>query len=48
MSGAGAGAREEKFRSLHLATYADLLRFVERRVPGDGAEDVVSTVFLTA
>jgi RNA polymerase sigma factor (sigma-70 family) len=39
---------EERFRALHRETYADLLRFVERRVPGDEAEDVVSTVFLTA
>lgn len=39
---------EERFRRLHQETYADLLRFVERRVPADDAEDVVSTVFLTA
>jgi RNA polymerase sigma factor (sigma-70 family) len=44
----GAGAREERFRSLHRDAYADLLRFAERRVPVDEAEDVVSTVFLTA
>jgi RNA polymerase sigma-70 factor (ECF subfamily) len=48
MSEDDAGGREERFRSLHLETYADLLRFVERRVPGSEAEDVVSTVFLTA
>ncbi|MFC6020231.1 RNA polymerase sigma factor [Plantactinospora solaniradicis] len=48
MSGASPGGREERFRALHQDTYADLLRFVERRVPGSEAEDVVSTVFLTA
>ncbi|MEU4714993.1 sigma-70 family RNA polymerase sigma factor [Micromonospora purpureochromogenes] len=48
MSRADAGAREERFRSLHVETYADLLRFVERRVPVAEAEDIVSTVFLTA
>ncbi|MBB2943482.1 RNA polymerase sigma-70 factor (ECF subfamily) [Actinoplanes lutulentus] len=39
---------EERFRALHRDTYADLLRFVERRVPPDEAEDIVSTVFMTA
>ncbi|GLY06520.1 RNA polymerase sigma factor [Actinoplanes sp. NBRC 101535] len=39
---------EQRFRDLHRATFADLLRFVERRIPVDEAEDVVSTVFLTA
>ncbi|WP_327002728.1 sigma-70 family RNA polymerase sigma factor [Dactylosporangium sp. NBC_01737] len=48
MSGADPGAREERFRCLHRDTYADLLRFVERRVPVSEAEDVVSAVFLTA
>ncbi|BCY15507.1 RNA polymerase sigma factor [Actinoplanes sp. L3-i22] len=38
----------ERFRALHRDTFADLLRFVERRVPPDEAEDVVSTVFMTA
>jgi len=38
---------ERRFRALHEATYADLLRFVGRRVPWSEAEDVVSTVFLT-
>ncbi|MFC4016929.1 RNA polymerase sigma factor [Micromonospora sp. GCM10011542] len=42
------GARQERFRSLHIETYADLLRFVERRVPVAEAEDIVSSVFLTA
>ena len=40
--------REERFRRLHAATYPDLLRFVERRVPHSESEDIVSTVFLTA
>ncbi|MEV0725352.1 sigma-70 family RNA polymerase sigma factor [Micromonospora purpureochromogenes] len=48
MSRADGSAREERFRSLHRETYADLLRFVERRVPVTEAEDIVSTVFLTA
>ncbi|MEV4350956.1 sigma-70 family RNA polymerase sigma factor [Actinoplanes sp. NPDC049596] len=39
---------EERFRQLHAAMYADLLRFVERRVPPAEAEDVVATVFLVA
>ncbi|WP_205650665.1 RNA polymerase sigma factor [Actinoplanes solisilvae] len=33
---------------MHRATFADLLRFVERRVPPHEAEDIVSTVYLTA
>jgi RNA polymerase sigma factor (sigma-70 family) len=40
--------RKERFRQLHQQTYPDLLRFVERRVPAADAEDIVSTVFLTA
>ncbi|MEV4723841.1 RNA polymerase sigma factor [Micromonospora humida] len=48
MSSADDGVRERRFRSLHAATYPDLLRFVQRRVPPSEAEDVVSTVFLTA
>jgi RNA polymerase sigma factor (sigma-70 family) len=46
--GPGGGAREARFRALHEQTYADLVRFVERRIPPSEAEDVVSTVFLTA
>ncbi|MBM2619496.1 sigma-70 family RNA polymerase sigma factor [Actinoplanes sp. LDG1-06] len=42
------GDREQRLRSLHADGYADLLRFVERRVPASEAPDVVSTVFLTA
>ncbi|GAA0537572.1 hypothetical protein GCM10010172_18690 [Paractinoplanes ferrugineus] len=39
---------EDRFRELHTAMYADLLRFAERRVPPAEAEDVVATVFLVA
>ncbi len=39
---------EERFRELHTATYADLVRFAERRVPPAEAEDVVAAVFLVA
>lgn len=39
---------EAAFRSLFHATYEDLLRFVERRVPLLAAEDVVAEVFLVA
>jgi RNA polymerase sigma-70 factor (ECF subfamily) len=39
---------EARFRDLHAATHPDLLRFVQRRVPLDEAEDVVSAVFLVA
>ncbi|MBU2667849.1 sigma-70 family RNA polymerase sigma factor [Actinoplanes bogorensis] len=42
------GEREHRLRRLHAENYPDLLRFVERRVPPSEAEDVVSTVFLTA
>lgn len=39
---------EDRFRDLHTATYPDLLRFVQRRLGADEAEDVVSAVFLVA
>jgi len=39
-------APAERFRSLYAATYAELLRFVTRRVPPAQAEDVVADVFL--
>jgi len=39
---------EERMRELHTRHYPDLLRFVERRVPAHEAEDIISTVFLTA
>lgn len=45
---ANSAARERRFREMHERTYADLLRFVERRIPPSEAEDVVSMVFLTA
>jgi RNA polymerase sigma-70 factor (ECF subfamily) len=48
MSGPDGSSPAERFRLLHADTYPDLLRFVERRVPDGEAEDVVSTVFLTA
>lgn len=48
MSGPRPGGAEERFRVLHQETFPDLLRFVERRVPADEAEDIVSTVYLTA
>lgn len=38
--------RELTFRSLYEAIYPDLLRFVQRRVPADSAEDVVAEAFL--
>ncbi|MBL7253024.1 RNA polymerase sigma factor [Paractinoplanes lichenicola] len=38
----------DDFRALHAATYADLLRFVKRRIPDDDADDVVSATFLVA
>ncbi|MEV4345007.1 RNA polymerase sigma factor [Actinoplanes sp. NPDC049596] len=41
-------AAEERFRSLHAASYTDLLRFVKRRIPDDDADDVVSATYLIA
>jgi RNA polymerase sigma-70 factor (ECF subfamily) len=38
--------REARFRSLYGDTYADVLRFVQRRVPRAEAEDVVADAFL--
>ncbi len=40
--------REARFRAVHEATYADLLRFAQRRVPPGQAEDVAADVFLVA
>lgn len=40
--------REDRFRLLHDATYADLLRFVRRRVHPSHAEDVVGDVMVVA
>ncbi|MGQ7296424.1 RNA polymerase sigma factor [Quadrisphaera sp. KR29] len=45
---AGDADRRERLTQLHEASYADLLRFVQRRVPGPEAEDVVASVFETA
>ncbi len=39
---------EERFRGIFEATYADLCRFVERRVHPSHVEDVVAEVFLVA
>lgn len=44
----GAADDEAVFRRLFLATYEDLLRFVERRVHPLAAEDVVAEVLLVA
>lgn len=38
--------REQVFRSLYGALYPDLLRFAQRRVDADQAEDVVAEAFL--
>lgn len=40
--------REPRFTSLYEATYADLLRFAQRRVHPTQAEDVVAESFLVA
>lgn len=39
---------EERFRAAYAAAYADLLRFVSRRIHPSHAEDVVADVFLVA
>lgn len=41
-------AREARFRTVYDRTYADLLRFVQRRVHPSHAEDVVAEVYLVA
>ncbi|GAA1513753.1 RNA polymerase sigma factor [Nocardioides humi] len=41
-------ARADRFRTFYAATYADLLRFAQRRVHPSHAEDVVADVFLVA
>lgn len=38
----------ERFELLYRDAYDDVLRFVRRRHPGDGAEDVVADAFLVA
>lgn len=40
--------REQTFRSLYVAAYPDLVRFVQRRAHPDHAEDVVADAFLVA
>ena len=40
--------RQEQFRSFYADAYADVLRFVERRVLAGHAEDVVAEAFLAA
>lgn len=40
--------REARFTSLYEATYADLLRFAQRRVHSTHAEDVVAESFVVA
>ncbi|GAB3875047.1 RNA polymerase sigma factor [Kibdelosporangium lantanae] len=40
--------REARFTALYEATYADLLRFAQRRVHATHAEDVVADAFLVA
>ena len=42
------GEREQRFRDVYDAAYADLLRFVRRRVHPTHAEDVVGDVMLVA
>lgn len=42
------GDRERRFRAAYAAAYADLLRFVSRRIHPSHAEDVVADVFLVA
>lgn len=40
--------RERRFAALYRMTYPDVLRFVQRRVGADRAEDVVHEAFLVA
>jgi RNA polymerase sigma-70 factor (ECF subfamily) len=40
--------REARFSALYQATYADLVRFAQRRVDRSHAEDVVAEAFLVA
>lgn len=51
MSTSNAGSppiREARFRAVYEATYADLVRFVQRRVHPSHAEDIVADAFLVA
>lgn len=45
-SSSSAPDRERTFRSLYAVVHPDVLRFVERRVHPDHAEDVVADAFL--
>jgi RNA polymerase sigma-70 factor (ECF subfamily) len=45
---AGPSEPEARFREVYNATYADLVRFVQRRVDPSHAEDVVADAFLVA
>lgn len=45
---ASSREREQRFREIYDAAYADLLRFVRRRVSPAQAEDVVGEVMLVA
>lgn len=40
--------REQRFRALYAGTYAEVLRFAQRRVHPSHAEDVVADAFLVA
>ncbi|MFI1995399.1 RNA polymerase sigma factor [Actinoplanes sp. NPDC020271] len=40
--------REQRFRALFADTYAEVLRFAQRRVHPSHAEDVVADAFLVA
>ena len=44
----GGADPRARLTELHEASYADLLRFVQRRLPGPEAEDVVAATFETA
>lgn len=48
MNATSPPAAAARFRSAYEATYADVLRFVQRRVPHDRAEDVVAETMLVA
>lgn len=47
-SAGSTGDRQGRFSLVFQDAYLDLLRFVERRVPAEAAEDVVADVFLVA
>lgn len=47
-SALGEDIREQEFAAFFAATYADVLRFVQRRIHASQAEDVVADVYLVA